>query len=142
MPKGKSAKKRDRRREKKHQGDQQKGEKGDNPKDCSKKQRIKWPQANSKEWQKLDTDLTGILSSIQGSAESKAEAHPKVIYEICLARFGSAITRKAKGMPRGPSRRQVRGKSLREEINKLKDAAEGEAKGTKGPQTSRVHAEE
>ena len=129
--KRKPAKKRERRREKKSQRGQENAEAGVNSNSTNKKQRINWPQANSNEWEKLDTDLTGILSGIGGSAEAKAESHPKVIYEICLGRFG-AVTKKSKGAPRGPSRRQERGKSLREEINKLKKtyiAAPEEEKG-------------
>ena len=58
---------------------------------------IKWPAPNSKEWVRLDEDLTKLLSTMGGSPEDKAESHPKVIYSICLERFGEK--RKRKGIP-------------------------------------------
>ena len=89
----------------------------------TKKPRINWPQSNSQEWKKLDTDLVGILSSVKSSAESRAASHPSIIYSFCLERFGPVKCREKKsGSQAGPSRRQRKSMKLREEINKLKEA--------------------
>ena len=89
-----------------------------------RKERIKWPKANSPEWQKLDEDLTSILGALHSSPEEKAESHPKLIYAFCKERFGVIEKGGKKPQPGGPSRRQIKGKKLRQEINKLKKAYE------------------
>ena len=89
----------------------------------TKKARINWPKSNSTEWRKLDTDLSNILSAVRGSAVSRAESHPTIIYNFSLERFGPVKNKKPKqNCVKGPSRRQRECKHLREEINKLKEA--------------------
>ena len=89
----------------------------------SVKGRIKWPESNSKEWEHLDMDLFHLLDSKVGSAESKAECHPRIIYRFALERFGQEEKKTAGKKPaKGPSRRQKEGVRIREEINKLKTA--------------------
>ena len=85
------------------------------------KTRIQWPQMNSTEWEKLDTDLTMMLKDLGGTAEKKAEIHPQVIYKFSMERFGPVEPKKQEGC-RGMSRRQKRGKDIRAEITKLKQA--------------------
>lgn len=108
----------------------------------SKKLRINWPKGNSKEWGKLDTDLTMILSSIRGSAENRSESQPNIIYSFCLERFGAEETRGKKETLKGPSRRQKKGKSVREEINQLKEtyssAPEAEKEAIKQLQNEKI----
>ena len=82
---------------------------------------IKWPAPNSKEWVRLEEDLTKLLSTMGGSPEDKAESHPKVIYSICLERFGEKKEKKGY-----PSRRQTKSMKLRAEVNDLKSALQGE----------------
>ena len=43
----------------------------------SGKPRIKWPKANSKEWAKIDEDLTALLKILYSPPEKLAESHPK-----------------------------------------------------------------
>ena len=85
------------------------------------KPKIKWPKGNSKEWEKLDEDLTALLRILYSPPEKLAESHPRIIYEMGKERYGvveSGIAHKKK--PAGPSKRQRRCKRLREEINQLK----------------------
>ena len=87
------------------------------------KMRIKWPNSVSKEWPKLDEDLTALLKILFSPPEKLAEAHPKIIYEMSKERFGivePSINKEKQ--PAGPSKRQRRCKRLREEINQLKAA--------------------
>ena len=80
---------------------------------------INWPRSDSKEWQKLDEDITGLLKTIYSAPEKKAKSHPKLIYEICKERFGLK-ERKENNRQGGPSRRKRKCGKLREEINILK----------------------
>ena len=78
-----------------------------------RKAKINWPPRNSEEWVKLDTDLTMILRETGKNAEAKAELHPKIIYKVCLDRFGEVeqcVKRTGK-----PSRRNKKAVRLREE---------------------------
>ena len=64
-----------------------------------------------------------MLRAVGGSAEQKAESHPNIIYTVCKDRFGVEEKKPKKTQQKkGPSRRQEKCKTLREEINKLKDA--------------------
>ena len=47
----------------------------------STKERIYWPKANSKEWGRLDEDMSKLLNYIDPVPEKKAESHPRVIYQ-------------------------------------------------------------
>ena len=47
-------------------------------KDNSKKRRINWPKAVSKEWSKLDEDLSALLKILFSPPEKLAGAHPKI----------------------------------------------------------------
>ena len=85
------------------------------------KERINWPKANSKEWERLDEDLTTVLKAQSSSPESKATMHPVIIYTLCKERFGLK-ERKKKGKSSGPSKRQNKCSQLRKEINNLKEA--------------------
>ena len=93
-------------------------EEKDTTEDGSK--RINWPKANSKEWERLDNDLTAVLKAQSSSPESKATMHPVIIYSLCKERFG-VKERKEKGKISGPSKRQTKCSQLRKEINKLKE---------------------
>ena len=85
-----------------------------------RKKNIQWPPANSEEWKRLDLDLSTILRKIGNTAESKAELHPQIIYRLCLERFGEVES--AKKRAANPSRRQTKGRKLREQISDLKNA--------------------
>ena len=85
-----------------------------------RKSQIQWPQGNSEEWRRLDTDLTMILREVGKTPEAKADLHPKIIYKFCLERFGEVEAKKKQGGK--PSRRQTKGQKLRREINALKTA--------------------
>ena len=93
-------------------------------KEGNEKKRIKWPNANSKDWPTLDNDLTALLKILYSPPEKLAESHPKIIYEMSKERFGIVEPRSSgkQKNPAGPSKRQRRCKRLREEINKLKTA--------------------
>ena len=100
----------------------------------TRKPKLKWPKANSKEWGKLDEDLTALLRIVYSPPEKLAESHPRIIYEMSKERFGiieHGDTRKKR--PSGPSKRQRKCRKLREEINQLKqtykDAPEHEKEG-------------
>ena len=88
--------------------------------EADRKKRIDWPQANSREWERLDADLTEILRVQSSTPENKSVVHPVLIYTLCLERFGE---KKGKGKAKnsGPSKRQAKCKRLREEINTLKE---------------------
>ena len=86
-----------------------------------RKERVKWPTANSKEWIKFDEDVTKILKVIHSSHENKAEVHPRIIYNIGKDRFGIKEVNQ-KSHPSGPSKRQKKCKELRKEIKKLTQA--------------------
>ena len=78
------------------------------------KERINWPKTNSREWEHLDTDLTMLLRDIGGTAEKKAEVHPKVIHSFCLERFGPVKKKARQGeIRKGLSHRQKKGITLR-----------------------------
>ena len=85
----------------------------------SRKGKIKWPRGDSKEWEKLDSDLSELLKYIFSTPEKKAISHPKIIYEFCKERFGTQ-EKTNKETKQGPSRRQRKCVKLREEINILK----------------------
>ena len=93
-------------------------------KEGNEKKRIKWPNANSKDWPTLDNDLTALLKILYSPPEKLAESHPKIIYEMSKERFGIVEPRSSgkQKNPAGPSKRQRRCKRLREEINQLKTA--------------------
>ena len=84
-----------------------------------RKERINWPKANSKEWIKFDEDVTNILKLVHSSHENKAETHPGIIFRVGSDRFGVKEA-KQKTQSSGPSKRQKKCKTLREEIKKLK----------------------
>ena len=46
----------------------------------SRKEKIKWPRGDSKEWEKLDSDLSDKLKYIFSTPEKKAISHPEIIY--------------------------------------------------------------
>ena len=111
--------------------------------DRGEKVRIKWPQANSKEWSRLDEDLTALLKILYSPPEKLAESHPKIIYEMSKERFG--VKEPATGVkkqPSGPSKRQRKCKRLRDEINQLKaaykDAPDAEKEGIKELQSEKL----
>ena len=85
-----------------------------------RKERIKWPKANSKEWVSFDEDVTNILKLVHSSHEKKAEAHPEIIFAIGSDRFG-VNEAKQKPQSSGPSKRQKKCKKVREEIKQLKE---------------------
>jgi len=85
-----------------------------------RKERINWPKANSKEWIKFDEDVTNILKFVHSSHENKAEAHPEIIFRVGKDRFG-AKEAKQKTQSSGPSKRQKKCKTMREEIKRLKE---------------------
>ena len=70
----------------------------------------------------LDTDLWHLLNTKTGSAESKAESHPEIIYSFAKERFGVEDHSTSEKPHKGPSRRQKAGSKLRKEIKKLKAA--------------------
>ena len=83
------------------------------------KERINWPKTNSKEWDRLDTDLSMLLKVIYSPPEKKAISHPTIIFQMCKERFGikENKTKTTQGIP---SRRQQKCRKLREEIKILK----------------------
>ena len=85
-----------------------------------RKKKIKWPSGDSKEWQRLDTDLSMILRKVGNTPEAKAELHPQLIYSFCLERFGEEEPRKKKNSG-NPSRRQTKCQKLRQQIKDLKE---------------------
>ena len=84
-----------------------------------RKDKINWPTANSTEWKRLDEDLITLLKVLYSSPEHKAETHPRMIHAMCKERFGVKEAKKQQ-QPGGPSKRQKKCASLREEINTLK----------------------
>ena len=58
--------------------------------DVPQKDRLKLPPANSKEWEVLDTDLNHILQEeLEGTAAKKIATLQRIVYEVCLQRFGT-----------------------------------------------------
>ena len=90
-----------------------------NPSQNEGRKKIKWPEGNSKEWQRLDTDLSMILRKVGNTPETKAELHPQLIYRLCLERFGEEEPIKKRS--RNPSRRQTKCQKLRQQINEHKE---------------------
>ena len=84
------------------------------------KERINWPKSNSPEWEKLDADLSALLRLLYAPAEVRAKTHPNVIHGMCKERFGVKEKSQRNETPRGPSRRQVKCKKLRDYITVLK----------------------
>ena len=87
-----------------------------------KKERLKLPPANSKEWEKLDLDLEQILeSNLKGDAVAKMKALPTLVYDACLHRFGSK-NRDGGGRATtsGPSRRQREIGNIRRDLRLLR----------------------
>ena len=78
---------------------------------------IQWPPPRSKEWAKLDEDLSQLLQNVGSSPEEKAELHPKLIHSICAERFAK---KKEEKKP-GPSRRQTKSMVLRKEVEQLEE---------------------
>ena len=87
-----------------------------------RKERINWPKSNSLEWERLDDDMSALLKVLIAPAEIRAKTHPNVIYGMCRERFGIKEQKHTKETKAGPSRRQKKCSSLREEINSLKRA--------------------
>ena len=85
-----------------------------------RKERVNWPKANSKEWIRFDEDVSNILKLVHSSHENKAEAHPGIIFTVGNDRFG-AKEAKQKTQSSGPSKRQKKCKTVREEIKRLKE---------------------
>ena len=86
-----------------------------------RKAQINWPKGNSKEWERLDEDMSKLLHTLYAPAEIRARTHPNVIYGMCMERFG-VKERGPKKVQSGPSKRQKKCSKLREEINLLKAA--------------------
>ena len=93
-------------------------------KEKRKKAPINWPRANSKEWERLDVDLTTLLRTKYLTAQEKAQSHPIIIFEMCKERFG-VKEGKNESTKSGPSKRQLKCAKLRKEINELKNAYKG-----------------
>ena len=89
--------------------------------DEGRKEKINWPNANSKEWERLDEDLTAVLKVQCSSPENKVTVHPMMIYTLCKERFGLKEEKEEKSGKVGPSKRQQKCRQLRKEINKLKE---------------------
>jgi len=108
--------------------------------DTARRQPIDWPKANSPEWSRLDEDVSKRLRIIMGSPEMLAESHPKIIYNMCVERFG--IQEKKTAVVKGPSRRQKQVSQLRAEIKKLdktiQSAPEEEKEGIKELQRDKL----
>ena len=68
-----------------------------------RKARINWPKAQSKEWEKLDTDLVPILENLKGSPQHKMDTYPELMYTFCKERFGIEEKRGKKVTTGGPS---------------------------------------
>ena len=106
----------------------------------TRRQPIDWPKANSPEWARLDEDVSKRLRIIMGSPESLAETHPKIIYNMCVERFG--WQEKKTAVAKGPSRRQKQVSQLRAEIKKLdkaiQSAPEEEKEGIKELQKDKL----
>ena len=96
-------------------------EKGKTKTEGNQKERINWPKANSPEWERLDENLTEILKLQCISPENSSVVHPALIYTLSLERFGKKGAKTEKPQTRGPSKRQVKCKRLREEIKVLKE---------------------
>ena len=89
-----------------------------------RKEKVKWPKANSTAWEEWDKDMTEILKTQSTTPESKAVLHPLIIYTMGKDKFGTKEMGKKKegeGEAKGPTRRQRNCKRLREEINQLKE---------------------
>ena len=88
----------------------------------SVRERVMWPKANSKEWQKLEDTLAPILQNIGGTAQQRVENFPDIIYHFSLERFGAKAPVSKKQSSAGPSRRQRKCTQLRTELKNLKKA--------------------
>ena len=86
------------------------------------RERIDWPKSNSPEWERLDGDLAALLRTLYAPAEIRAKNFPNIIYGMCRERFGIKERKVKRDTAKGPSRRQIKCKKLREEITTLKKA--------------------
>lgn len=95
---------------------------GNESKDSKRRPRIAWPPATDKRWKSLDTDLDIILeANLRGTASKKVEAMTRIVYEVCVERFGEKSSKKENPPASGPSRRQQEIASLRRELRQLRN---------------------
>lgn len=82
---------------------------------------VKWPGADKKLWQTVNTDLTLTLEQLQGTLEKKLERIGDVIYKYGAEHFGRQEVKSAKKGPTPPvSRRQQEIKLLAQERRQLR----------------------
>ena len=92
-------------------------------KEGDSRERVKWPKANSKEWEEWGEGVAEVLRAQNVTPENKAVIYPLLIFTLGKERFGTKEKKdREKTQPSGPSRRQRKCKRLREEINMLKEA--------------------
>ena len=89
----------------------------------ARKAKIKFPSANSKEWEALDEDLEKILEdALKGDARKKLEKMSELVYEVCKERFGTEDRPQKTRTESGPSRRQREIGDIRRELRLLRTA--------------------
>lgn len=91
------------------------------PPSSPRKGKLKLPGANSKEWKDIDEDLELTLeNTLKGTAKEKMILMPKIVYDVCISRFGTED--RATGTPKktGPSRRQTEIGNIRRDLRQLK----------------------
>ena len=95
----------------------------ENMKKEDRKERVNWPKASSKEWEEWGESVAEVLRAQNLTPDNKAVIHPLLIYTLGKERFGTKEKKDRENkQSSGPSRRQMKCKRLREEINMLKEA--------------------
>ena len=87
----------------------------------SRRAKLKLPPANSKQWEDLDSDLEQVLESIlRGTTKEKLVLLPKIVYDVCVDRFGSDEKGTSAPKRSGPSRRQKQIREIRKDLRRLR----------------------
>ena len=86
-----------------------------------RRERIKWPGTNKKEWSEFDEDLDIILNtSLKGDAFQKVKTLGVLIYAMGKDRFGVKGKSAPKANPMHPNRREKEIKKIRKELRELR----------------------
>ena len=83
------------------------------PRDIPSKPRIQWPKGNQ-------TATLANLDHLKGPIDQQITSFCRVIYDVCLERFGAVMHKKDKTEGKRPNRPQILKGKLRSEQRMLK----------------------
>ena len=95
---------------------------GQRPGDIASKPRNHWPNGNqTATWTNLDQELSFLLTThLKGPIDQQMTSFCRVIYDVCLERFGAVTHKKDKTEGKRPNGRQIQKGKLRSEQRMLK----------------------